>query len=311
MQNMARKLDSKHFQLISSRVEGTFEYQVYRVYYPGSTIILQSEEFPDQPIAAISFNTFNDDEMNERIPSLTVRRKEGLFQCVTGTSGNDVQVSERLEFVISNLTDFLVDPYCDINSHFSKESVGYLKIDLLTEDMVVSEVDLPNKAINQINELRPSESCVIKSDQRYGNFTMNLKKMMKTDNRGMERPVTVEQSEKDDFVKESTFNLFVNIMSKKNFPKMLDLLKNSKWMSRDVFVRKIPKNNGKTKPLFTCGPPLVTVPKGGPKMGIMGRSVTKGEGTESLGTSTSRCAIVPQCAMVHQFPGDSESISSS
>ncbi len=245
---MARRLNGDHFVLLDKKVKGLYEYQSYGVRYPGSTIVLSSHKYPDIPIAAISLTTKHKSEVHNQghsAQALLVQRKDDLFQGMLNHAEND------LGFVITNLTDFVENPYVDIDNFDDANKIGSLKIDILTEDLKPSErhqINFPTQAINEVNELRPSDSCHIRSDQRTGNYAMRLFGLTDSSN----NTLTVQQSEifgqsSGDPTKQAT-SVFVNVTASCHFPEMVALLTDAAWRPADVFVRKIHKDNGKQRP---------------------------------------------------------------
>ena len=276
-------MDARHFVLLGTEVRGDFEYQTYAARHPGSTILLESPKTPNVPVAAISL-TCNQNHLTysatQTAQSLIVKRTlartdlndSNLFQCMTNHVDNDIG------FVITNLTDFVTDPYEPI-SMSKKDHLGYLKIDILTEDIKVIETDYPTKAINQINELRPSESYHVRSDQRTGNYTMNMGGVV---DQKTGTAVSVKESEASQDSAKKASKFFVNVVARAKFPDMVKALDGAQWRPVDVFIRKIPKENGTTRPHVTYSTNANTMSFGRGMLGATQSSnvIYKGENEE-------------------------------
>lgn len=244
---MARTLDSRYFRLLERRIEGPFEYQSYQTVRPTSTMVLFSKTQPNSPIAALSF--FPRSRGTNAKTVLTRREappdvaSDG-YSFFQGLSNID---NDEFAFAIHNLTDFVREPHVNIRTSANKDKIGYLKIDILGHKTEVREVDLPTIGINQVNELRPSESYLIQSDQRTGNSTMVLRG---TVDEQTGRRVTVRQDEAaaggalNEKTKGTYF--YISVVASANFPAMVDLMRETTWRAVDVFVRRVPKDNGRT-----------------------------------------------------------------
>ena len=228
---MARCLDSNYFSLLERRVVGVFEYQAYKANDAFSTIVLFSGE---EPIAAVGFVSYGRRIITHR------RQREGV---AFGDSGNDCFTAitsvdnGEYGFVISNLTD--VVRYPDMNLDRGKfEDAGMLKIDLLTDNSVsVVDMNIPNSGINAWNELLPSQSALIRGDQRKNNRTMVLRGIVNSQG----QHITVAQ----DAVAQHGTYVHVNVTATRNFPELTALLdRATEWRCVEVFVRRIYKGNG-------------------------------------------------------------------
>jgi hypothetical protein len=251
----ARVLNSEYFTLLDRSVQGEFEYQAYRVVHPASTILLFSTVSGSdaQPIAALSVlpkSTGGNAKMvvtrrnaAPHLPAAAVEHgyASSFFQALSNVDNDEFQ------FVISNLTDFVSRPDIDPLVATNRTSVGYVKIDILGHPIDVRETDYPTIGVNQINELRPSESYAIKSDQRTGNKTMVLRGAV---DKQTGAAVSVAQDEAKGTVNEKTqaSYFFVSVVASTRFPDLVAMLAQTTWRATDVFVRRIPKNNGVSRP---------------------------------------------------------------
>lgn len=230
---MARALTGGHYVCTDRRTIDGMEYQAYVSKYAGATMVLQSPHYPAQPVAAVSILRADSGCRSTVNNNVIAKRDDSTFQWMAGSDEGD------LEFVIANLTDFTEFPDLDVYSTSRTKSVGYLKIDILGEDVEVEETNLPCVGVNQVNELRPSEALTIRCDQRTGNHTMMLKGI--TDDAGAD--VTVTQSESSGAPETKAARFWIHVTAPARFPGMVALLKDAKWMAADTFVRKIPAEN--------------------------------------------------------------------
>lgn len=252
----ARTLNEQYFTVVSRNIVGEHEYQAYRVKNPASTIVLFSTApgTEGQPIAALSVlpkATGGNAKMvvtrRNAAPSLPQTAVENgystsFFQALSNVDNDEFQ------FVISNLTDFVAQPHIDIASDGDKSAIGYLKVDILGHAIDVRETDYPTLGVNQINELRPSESYAIQSDQRTGNKTMVLRGAV---DKQTGAALSVEKDEKSGAINEKTqaSYFFINVVGSAAFPGLVGMLEKTAWRAADVFVRRVPKGNG--VPLFS------------------------------------------------------------
>ena len=161
---MTHVLDNRFFNYIKTQVGATGRFEAYRVCHPNSTIVLFPLDDVTTPIAALTIlpRNHSDTEVNTVITRRTTSDSDsknplGVFQAMSNTEGGEFQ------FVITNLvsTERPSDP-------------KFVKIDILDSDIAVRQVDMPWRAINQVNELRSNESYVVESDQRRNNCTLIL-----------------------------------------------------------------------------------------------------------------------------------------
>lgn len=240
----ARTLNSLHFTLLDRRVEGDYEYQSYRTVNSASTMILFSETQPSSPIAAVSFlprSTGGNAKtvLTRRTKSADTADGDEHYASFQGLANVD---NDEFAFALHNLTDFVSHPSVRTHSRASKGDIGYLKIDILGEKHRVCEVDLPDIAVNQVNELRPSESVLVQCDQRNRNRTMVLRGVV-DEQSGRSVAVADDDAVKNPKEKKGTY-FYINVLASSFFPEMVSLFEKTTWRAADVFVRRVPKYNG-------------------------------------------------------------------
>lgn len=241
-----RTLDSRYFRLLKRRVEGDYEYQSYQTLHAASTMVLFSKNCLSSPIAAVSFlprsrggnaKTVLTRRASSSAPggSTSATDEYSLFQ---GLSNVD---NDEFTFAVHNLTDFVRSPH--VSTHYGpKTDIGYLKIDILGEKHKVQQVDLPKISVNQVNELRPSESVLIECDQRKSNRTMVLRGVV-DQKTGSSVTVQEEDAIQEPELKKGTY-FYISVLATSNFPEMVALFEETMWRATDVFVRRVPKYNG-------------------------------------------------------------------
>jgi hypothetical protein len=252
LKRMSRTLNAKYFNLLARQVQGDEEVQSYQVVEPNATMVLHSL-VDGNPIAAV---TFLPRVRGGNAKTVITRRAQDTAPVGTAAaSGAQDEYAyfhgftnvdnEEFVFVIHNLTDFVRDPAVDTHRG-NKADIGYLKIDILAQKRNVTEIDMPDIGVNQVNELRPSESYVVESDQRTGHKTMILRGEVDA---ATGRRITVAQDEAaaqgalNDKTRGSYF--YINVVASANFPAMVALLRHTTWRAVDVFTRRIPKANGR------------------------------------------------------------------
>ena len=253
MSNTARTLDPQYFVLLNREVKDGYEYQSYQAIYPNATMVLHSLSDPNSPVAAVTLlprvrggnaKTVVTRRAPDALPVGTVAAAGGVDEYAYFHGFTNVD-NEEFALAIHNLTDFVSRP--DIDTHRgNKNNIGYLKIDILGHKHKVVELDMPTIGINQVNELRPSESYLVQSDQRTGHKTMVLRGEW---DEATGKKVTVEKDEADaqgqlnDKTRGTYF--FINVVASSAFPAMVSLLQHTTWRAVDVFTRRIPKDNGR------------------------------------------------------------------
>lgn len=240
--NMARTLDSRYFRLVERKEANGFEYQAYQTVYPNSTMVLFSTVRPDCPIAALSFLPRYDHSATTVLTRRMIKNEDGsetpMFHGLSNVDNGEIK------FVITNLTDFVRTPTTNIMNAADKSNIGYLKLDILANPIDVREVDHPNDGINQVNELRPSESCVIQTDQRSGHYTLRLREFFDPKT---QKTTTVDEEDAKTEEKKQGMYFYINVLASELFPEMVQLLETTTWRAVDVFVRRIPKDNGRPR----------------------------------------------------------------
>ena len=243
---MARLLDSSYFTLLERRVVGDYEYQSYAVLeaYAGTTLVLFSDADPAQPLAALSFVSAagfaNALVTNRRDPPQQFADKN--YQCFHALTSVD---NADYAFVITNLTDFVRQPTLLFTDDADKTQIGMLKIDVLGEDVDVDRTDMP-QALNAINELFPSQSYLVKSDQRTGNYTMKLRGAVDAHSGAALTVGNDEAAATALGVACKGTYVHVNVSAPSTFPEMVALLeKRTTWKCTEVFTRRIAKANGR------------------------------------------------------------------
>lgn len=235
---MARTLDARFFDLLERRVEDGFEYQAYRVIRPTSTMVLFSTTVSNTPIAAFSFWPRSS---GTNAKTVLTRRDTDLDGNVRFQGLMNID-NDEFELGIHNLTDVVREPHTSL-THGRRSDLGYVKIDVLGHDVPVNDVDLPDVAVNQVNELAPSQSYVIQCDQRTGNRTMVLRGCNSATTGGA---VSVRQDDAATAEHERAGTYFyINVVATAAFPEMAEWLLASTWRVVDVFVRRIPHMNGR------------------------------------------------------------------
>ena len=213
---MSRQLNYRYFSLL---LDSTDEYELYLSKYPGATFILESPSHPYEPIAALSLTSENlqtnqdqhytPEERKLLNRALMTQRSQDHCQGLVNNENNTIG------FVITNLTNH-----------------GFIKIDILPEDINVQDVNLPTQSINQVNELASNQSYHVISDQRCGNYKMKLSGLIDSKSG---KQMTVQDSESQNV---KTTNFYINVLANSNFP---DILTDAVWRPADLFVRKVPK----------------------------------------------------------------------
>lgn len=220
---MARTLNSRYFDLLSRRVDGEFEYQAYAPRHTSATLVLFANG--DEPVAAVSFVS----------PSATntLVTRYGAANSFAALTNID---KGEYSLVLTNLTDVVRTPSARLDAQSG--NCGLLKIDLLPKDIAVDKVNLPHDALNEVNEFLPSQSCTIQSDQRAGHLCLKLCGVVDGG---------AAVSVRADAGKRGT-RLIVHVTASTNLPEMAAIFASgvSEWRPVDVFVRRVPKNNGRS-----------------------------------------------------------------
>ncbi|KAH3745399.1 RNA polymerase Rpb1, domain 1 [Pelomyxa schiedti] len=223
-------LDGEFFELVDSRTVEGFVYQAYRPLYPRSTIVLFSE-VQGQPVAAFTVIPRNcNSVLTKRTcpPPVAIPPYCGsasYFQELLSANNRE------FDFVISNLT------------HFEGPQPGFINFNVLHTAHQVREVDPgPAWGVNQVNELKPSESYRIECDQRT-NRSMKLVGVTKSTSTGTSEAVTVQEDEqRSKQTGEATQGtyFYLSVVGTSAIPEMATLFQSTDWKCVEVFVRKIP-----------------------------------------------------------------------
>jgi len=205
-------------------------------------LVLFSDADPAQPLAALSFVSAagfaNALVTNRRDPPQQFADKN--YQCFHALTSVD---NADYAFVITNLTDFVRQPTLLFTDDADKTQIGMLKIDVLGEDVDVDRTDMP-QALNAINELFPSQSYLVKSDQRTGNYTMKLRGAVDAHSGAALTVGNDEAAATALGVDSKGTYVHVNVSAPSTFPEMVALLeKRTTWKCTEVFTRRIAKAN--------------------------------------------------------------------
>lgn len=217
-------LSTQHFTRYDRHVEDGKKYEAYATKYPGRTMVLVSPDHPEQPVAALSIARARCRKEEEAC--VIEKRGEHEFQCMAPNEHGELQ------FVITNLTHG--ERPAEGNTFRGK---SFVKIDLLAEDVPVQKTNLPHVAYNEVNELLPSQSYVVRSDQRHDQAVLVLKGMVQANG---DAPLSVEKLESEGSTSQKTAaRVFVHVTASRHFPEIGKLLENAKWVPMDTFVRNV------------------------------------------------------------------------
>jgi hypothetical protein len=243
-----RCLNSDYFDLIETRVVGALAFQSYRVLQP--TIILFNPREPLVPIAGVSFHSRVPGAAKTVIAPCTppaALAADGAEMCRALTNVDNGEVA----FGIHNLTDLVDQPDLDFARAENLARAGVVKIDIMTRRAHVDWVDDPTIGINQVNELSPSQSEIVKSDQQTGNHTIVLRGVVDTDNQN--KAVSVAAEESSDTLRGTYY--WINVVANSRFPELVALCNGATWRCVDFFTRCLPVNHCARRPTFLFGGP--------------------------------------------------------
>ena len=141
--------------------------------------------------------------------------------------------NEDIEFIITNLS-----------------SESYINFNIMKTDTKVLEVD-PG-GLNQANELRPLQSCVIRSDQTVGNksikINVNIKKNEKNEDVKTELIKEVSENKEN---KVGTY-LYLSVVPQSNDKQLCEKFIETIWKPSDFFIIKKKSNNYKSNDFFNA-----------------------------------------------------------
>jgi len=214
--SVAPTLNTRYFTLVHERTVGEHVYQVYSTRSPSSTLVLYSSTH--EPLAAFTFVSARDAATS----LVTAYGAENRFAALTRVDNAEYAL------VLTNLTDVR-----RANAGSDPRLHGMLKIDVLTEDVAVRDVDVPTLGINQWNELHPSQSALIEGDQRAGNRVLEL--------RGATTATGAAVTVAQDAVASTRVGtrLYVNVTAPRDFPELVTKLVGSTWRPAEMFVRRV------------------------------------------------------------------------
>ena len=207
-------LNPKYFQLVSSSTIDGFDYRVYRTL--GNPMVLFSE-VTGEPIASLHF------EAQDSFAQTGESKGRALITNRPDKSTADIQMFQGLidrdgqefQLVITNLA-----------------STGYINFNILRTDSKVETVD-PG-GVNQVNELRPGESYIIKSDQNADNASLVLNAIV-SESTG--KKVTVKDDEASDTGPKGTY-FFLSVVSQQGVIELEKKFEKTRWSTTDFIVKK-------------------------------------------------------------------------
>ncbi|KAH3761871.1 RNA polymerase Rpb1, domain 1 [Pelomyxa schiedti] len=249
MMGAAPKLDATYFQVIEERREGEWVYQAYRPVYPERTMVLFScgEGQMGQPLAAFTMcieagnrRGYGSGSSTGGGARILMTKRERPPPDILGADADNTSYfqglfsadNQEFSMAISNLT------------HFSQDGkIGYINFNILHTAHQVREVDPgPEWGVNQVNEIRPSQSYKIESDQR-NNRSLKLVGATRTNSFGVVEKLTVQEDEEQarGRVGQNTQGTYfhLSVLGSSKFPEMADLFRQTKWKCVDVFVRRV------------------------------------------------------------------------
>jgi len=235
-----KPLDPKYFTTIESKVVGRFLYETVRSKFPGATIILVPNGDPSRPIAAISFvpnealENLSCDVLSAIMPRESVPER---FKAPCDTKGFNRyfqamfnQGNREMAFVTTNLVD-----------GEDLDDDDYVKIDILKSiPPELNLIDYYDHGVNNVNELRPSDSFAVRSDQTNQYRTMVLKGVTNEQGASMSVNQIDDAIRRGETLKKEENYFFVHVVASETMPEIVSLLSDSTWIAADFFVRKIP-----------------------------------------------------------------------
>lgn len=221
---MNKQLNQKYFKTIYSETVDNYDYLVIKPLDNPMILFSVVEGQPVVPLASLHLrcqDTFNNDKEAKAL--ITKRPSKSEFKCdFQGIINKDGQ---EFEFVITNLCND-----------------GYINFNILKQDTKVNMVD-PG-GLNQVNELRPFESQVVKCDQK-DNRKLILSSIYKNDKKGKSVKVTVGEDESSKDEKQGTY-YYLSVVPQIDKLELVNNFKQTKWACVDLFCMK-----SKVKPKMT------------------------------------------------------------
>lgn len=241
---MSRLLNSKYFSTVDSKISNGFRYETVRSMFPGATMILVPNGDPSRPIAAVSFvpNEALDERRCDVVSALMPRDSvPQRFLPPYDTKGFNRyfqamfnQGDREMAFVITNLVD----------GHGLGDR-DYVKIDILkTLPEQLNLTDYRENGVNNVNEIRPSQSYAVRSDQTTNWRTMVLKGVCNAQGASMSVGQIDDALRRGEKLKKEENYFFINVVASSTQPEIASLLSNSTWIAADFFVRKISVYSG-------------------------------------------------------------------
>ena len=224
-------LDSNYFSKVSSKVKENNSYTLYDAV--GHPMILRSV-VDGRYLAGI--HVFYGDEFigTQQAPILTeldrlIPTDDGglkqRYQVVFPVNKDDDRIRDGrpIKFVITNLCD-----------------EGYIKIDFMKNDKLVDCVDpgAENGGLNQINEIRPLESCEIAADQTNKSRQIMIKLKTKTAASGLVETVNLDQeitAQKNEQVGDY---LWITVTPRVGIPSLIESFKETVWTTDNQVIVK-------------------------------------------------------------------------
>ena len=236
---MSRQLNSNYFTKVDSHSVNGFRYETVSTRFPGATIILVPNGDPSRPIAAVSFvpNELLDSPNCAVVSALMPRDsvpQRFLPPCDTKGFNRYFQAmmnegDREMAFVITNLVDG--------NTLGDRD---YVKIDILKSlPPQLNLTDYVEHGVNNVNEIRPSQSYAVRSDQTTNCRTMVLKGVRNAQGAAMSVGQIDEALRRGETLKKEENYFYINVIASQSQPEIASLLSDSTWVAADFFVRKI------------------------------------------------------------------------
>jgi hypothetical protein len=219
-------LDARFFRLLTSSCVAAngaeHQVQAYACVHPESTLVLFSAR--DEPLAALTFLS-----NGGRSRALATCYGDGARFAALARAD-----SVPYSFALTNLTHTTRAPGANAErARFA--DVGMLKIDLLVDDDDdVRTANLPTRALNEINELRPSQSVLVEADQRAGNRELELRGAMHATSGAA---LTIAEDRAAPAAERRGTRITVHVTASAAFPALGAALRTSVWRPVEAFVR--------------------------------------------------------------------------